>query len=121
MIDDLLRVDALITRMREALPLSAFATPELAAALQKRKPGCDLPRQWRVTEVTYAGDPGGIMCRLDDGKDGGVGGFVVSITHLTFEHKAQMAREIKAYQKHRIKSLRKLGGATMPLREDRGR
>jgi hypothetical protein len=120
LIDDLLRVDALLTGMREALPLLAAPTPELAAVIRKQKAGYDLPRQWRVIDVTYAGDPGGIMCRLDDGKEGGVGGFVVSITHLTFDRKVPMAREIAAYQKHRAKWLRKLGAHKRPLQEDRG-
>lgn len=119
MIDDLLRVNALIAGMTEALPLFASATPEMAAVMRKQKPGCELPRQWRITQVAYAGDPGGIMCRLDDGKDGGIGGFIVSITQLRFDRRAPMARQIASYQKRRVKSLRRLGGGSTPLREDR--
>jgi hypothetical protein len=114
------RVDALLARMKEALPLHAAPTPELAAMIRKQKPQENLPRQWRITDVSYAGDPGGIMCRLDDGRDGGVGGFVVSITHLMFDRRLPMAREIAVYQKHRVKSLRKLGADGRQLQEDRG-
>ena len=118
MIDNLRQVDALITKMRMALPIMAGAMPELAAVMREQLPGHALPRQWRITEVHYSGDPGGIMCRL---VDGAVGGFVVSITQLRFDRKTPCAREITAYQKHRVKGLKKLGAASLPLREHRPR
>ena len=37
--------------------------------------------------------------------------FFVSITHLTFDRRLPLAREIAAYQKHRIKRLRRSGPA----------
>ena len=114
------RVVTLIDGMRRALPLYAAVTPELAAVARAQNPGCDLPRQWRITEVNYAGDEGGIMCRLDDGGDGSLGDFVVSITHLRFARKSPLSREIEAYQKHRVKWLRRLGVAGLPLLEDHG-
>lgn len=120
MIDDPLRVDALLAKMKDSLPLLAAPMPELAAVMRRQNPGRDLPPQWRITEVTYAGDPGGIMCRLDDGQEAGLGAFVVSVTHLRFDHKVPMAREIAAYQKRRAKRLRRLGAHKRPLQEDRG-
>jgi hypothetical protein len=114
-IDDLLRVNALLAAMDAALPLHVALTPQLAAAMRKERPGRDLPREWRVTEVSYAGDPGGIMCRLDDGT-GGDNPFIVSITHLIFDRRVPMAREIATYQKRRVKWIRRMGAAKRPLR-----
>ena len=36
---------------------------------------------------------------------------LVSITHLTFDRRLPLAREIAAYQKHRVKRLRRSGPA----------
>lgn len=115
MIDDLLRVSALLGAMDKALPLHAVPTPELAAVMRKERPGRDLPRQWRITAVSYAGDPGGIMCALDDGT-GADDAFVVSITHLVFDRRVPMAREIAVYQNRRRKRLRRIGAAEQPVR-----
>ncbi|HET6158100.1 MAG TPA: hypothetical protein VFE34_07140 [Dongiaceae bacterium] len=118
-IDDLLRVDALLEGMQQMLPIRTTPTPELAAVIRQQRPGLDLQPEWQIAEVTYAGDPGGIMCRLRAGTDGGGGDFVVSITHLRFDRRVPMAREIVAYQKRRVERLRRLGADKMPLREDR--
>jgi hypothetical protein len=118
-IDDLFRVQALLDGLRQALPIRATPTPELAAVMRRQKPERVLPREWQIEDVTYAGDPGGLMCRLHDGASGDDGSFVVSITHLRFHRSVPMAREIAAYQKRRVKWLRKLGVDKMPLREDR--
>ncbi len=48
------------------------------------------------------GDEGGIVCQLDFGHEAGEKAFFVSITHLTFDRRLPLAREIAAYQKHRI-------------------
>jgi hypothetical protein len=56
--DDLLRVDALLLGLKGILPIHATPTAELAAVMRKERPGRALPQKWRVTEVTYAGDPG---------------------------------------------------------------
>ena len=53
------------------------------------------------------GDEGGIVCRLDFGQDDGEKVFFVSITHLTFDRRLPLAREIAAYQKHRVKRIRR--------------
>ena len=118
MIDDFLRVSALLSGLEGALPLHAEPIAELAAVMRRDLPGRPLPRQWRVTQVSYAGDPGGIMCRLEEESAGRT--FVVSITQLKFNARTPMAREIAAYQKHRIKWLRKMGAPKAPLVERTG-
>jgi hypothetical protein len=93
--------------LRELLPLSAAATPELATVIRQQSPRIDLPREFRITRVDYAGDEGGIMCRLvfDDDPDGQA--FFVSMTHLRFARSAPFSREIASYQKHRLKRIRR--------------
>ena len=51
------------------------------------------------------------MCYLDFSLINTSNVYIVSITHLNFNRKNPLSREIKAYCKHRIKRLRKLQDA----------
>ena len=110
-IDNPLQVELLITKLKAALPLPATATPPLLAQLQEQAAGLDLSARCQITGIHYAGDDGGIMCRLDLGTEDADKVFFVSITHLTFDRRLPLAREITAYQKHRIKRIRRGGPA----------
>lgn len=115
MIDIPDRVERLIARLRGALPLSAAVGPQLANVVREKSLDAVVPRECQITQVDYAGDEGGIMCRLDFGGAGGLGTFFVSITQLVFDRRASLAREIAAYQKHRIKRIRRLAEPGHPL------
>jgi hypothetical protein len=108
MIDNPDQVERLLAKLRQALPLAAQMTPRLLATLHDRTPGSHPTRACRITAVDYAGDEGGIVCHLeaDRAADEVV---VVSITHLDFGARLPLAREITAYQKHRIRRLRRIG------------
>ncbi len=67
MIDNPDQVARLLAELRAALPLLAAMTPELAALIREQSAGRDVPQQCHVTRVDYAGDEGGIMCKLDVG------------------------------------------------------
>src|SRR4051812_19144910 len=71
----------------------------------------DLSPRCQITGIHYAGDEGGILCKLDFGTEDADPVFFVSITHLTFDRRLPLAREIAAYQKHRVKRLRRSGPA----------
>ena len=66
------------------------------------------PHDCNVTEIRYVGDEGGIACHLDFGFGDVNAVHIVSITHLRFDRRNPLAREIEAYCKHRIKRLKKL-------------
>ena len=66
--------------------------------------------------VEYAGDEGGIVCQLDFGGEDGREVFFTSITHLSFDRRLPLAREIAAYQKHRMKRIRR-ASSVPPSRE----
>ncbi len=108
-IDDIEKTVALVERMRGSLPMRAITTKELRRALQQNS-GQDFPNECGVTEVRHLGDEGGIVCTLDFGFDDTKEVHFVSITHLRFDRKTPLAREIGAYCKHRIKRLKKLDG-----------
>jgi hypothetical protein len=98
-------VERLVDNLNAALPVPARVTPELQATLRKQN-GIEVPASGIVTWISYAGDEGGIMCRLDTGADTANAVFT-SITHLRFDPRLPLAREIVAYQKHRVKRLRR--------------
>ena len=109
MIDNPLQADLLMAKLKAALPLPARAAPLMLAQLQEQAPGLDLSPQCQITGIHYAGDEGGIVCKLDFGTEDTDPVFFVSITHLSFDRRLPLAREIAAYQKHRVKRLRRSG------------
>jgi hypothetical protein len=112
-IDNPAQVEQLIAKLRAALPLSATDSPPMLAQLQEQTPDRALPPRCQITWIHYAGDEGGIVCKLDFGNEDDRAVVVVSITYLTFDRRLPLAREIAAYQKHRIKRLRR-GSPTPP-------
>ena len=111
-IDNPLQAELLIAKLKAALPLSATVSPPLLVQLQEQATGLDLSPQCQITRIHDAGDEGGILCKLDFGHADDREVLLVSITHLTFDRRLPLAREIAAYQKHRIKRIRR--GNTAP-------
>ena len=105
MIDRPDQVERLMEHLGAALPIPARPTPELQATLQKQN-GITLPGECQVTWVSYAGDEGGIVCRLET-TSGTAEAVITSITHLRFDPRLPVARDIVTYQKHRVKHLRR--------------
>ena len=76
------------------------------ANLRGRSSAAEITMNCKVTKVFYLGDEGGITCQVTfDEKKEEV--FLVSITHLAFDRRLAIAREIAAYQKRRIKRIRR--------------
>ena len=113
MIDDVEISIVLVERMRAALPMRAFTTKRLRKTLQSGSKR-EFPHQCGVTEISYMGDEGGIICHLDFDFDDTKNTHVVSITHLWFDRRDPLAREIEASCKHRIKRLKKLHRGMVP-------
>jgi hypothetical protein len=110
MIDDPWKTDLLISMLKESLPLEANITHYLTGALMEKSPDMAVPKKCSVTSVFYTGDMGRILCGLDMGGTETNYAHVVSITHLAFDRRAPVSREIDAYQRHRIKKLKKQQG-----------
>jgi hypothetical protein len=106
-IDNQDQAERLLRKLTEVLPLSALATPVLMASLRGRSSAAKITLDCKVTKVFYLGDEGGITCHVTFDEEGKEEVFLVSITHLTFDRRLPVAREIAAYQKHRIKRIRR--------------
>ena len=110
MIDDPRKIDLLMSMLTESLPIEATITPYLAGELMGKSPDVAIPKKCNVTNVFYTGDMGGILCGLDIGGAETKTAHVVSITHLTFDRRVPLSREIETYQRHRIKKLKQQMG-----------
>jgi hypothetical protein len=109
-IDNPHQVEHLLDKMKASLPLTAAVTPALAALIQERSRAIQPARECRVVSVDYAGDEGGIVCKLQLGPVDTREVLIVSLTHLLFDRRGSLAREIAKYQEHRVKRLRRLNG-----------
>jgi hypothetical protein len=109
MIDNPAQVERLLAKLQAALPVPTRLTPEAAATLQAQHAiGRRMPPTCSITWVSYAGDEGGIMCKLAFGHQTEASVFT-SITHLRFDPRLALAREITAYQKRRVRRLQRQG------------
>jgi hypothetical protein len=106
-IDNLERTNALIEKMRSALPIHAGLGIELTSHLREQFPETADSGRCEITDINYLGDLGGIVCHLDLGCPDDKQVYIVSITHLAFECGSPLSREIAAYKKRRVKRLRK--------------
>lgn len=109
MIDDPAKAAHLLERLKECLPFPTTLSAPLMAMLRQRAAVKDVPAQAEVTQLHYAGDEGGIVCGLALPIETGGKVVFTSITHLLFDRRMPLAREIAVYQKHRVKRLRRQG------------
>jgi len=113
MIDDPRAIESLMERIRAALPMRAHVGRDVLRTLRQEAPGASLSHQCDITEVRYAGDEGGILCTLDFDDHASKEVYIVSITHVTFERRNPLWREVKRYKNRRIKRLRRLQGGVV--------
>ena len=107
MIDDLKQVSRLLVKLEGSLPLAATLRAQAVVSLNGHSFGAGAPTQYQVTAVYFLGHQDGIVCRLND-KTGEVRGeFLASITHLEFDRRQPIARDIATYQRHRVERLRR--------------
>jgi hypothetical protein len=79
--------------------------PELIVVLaRQRRPVAVKPVE-TVTDISYAGDEGGIMCHIAPSNADRM--VVVSLTHVRVPRSLPFAAAALAYQKHRVKKLKK--------------
>lgn len=96
----------LVERLKNSLPLEARLSQSLIRTLAGKSPDISIPAKGNVSDVFYTGDMGGILCCLDIGGSATEAVHLVSITHLRFDRRNPLARDIEAYQRHRTRKLK---------------
>jgi len=103
-IDDPKEAETLLERMEAQLPIPAEV--RRATANYLRAQGSFIPphRQVQISSAFDSGDEGGIVCGISPKESQEA--VVISLTHLKIPYGHPLEKEIRAYQKARIKKLR---------------
>ncbi len=105
MLDRPEKTEALLDAMEQALPFEVGLMPELIAGLSRQQRPVAVKSVETVTDISYAGDEGGIMCHITPSDVDSM--VVVSLTHVRVPRTLPFAAAALAYQKHRVKKLKK--------------
>jgi hypothetical protein len=105
MIDNPQKTARLLAALEAQVPFEIEFVPSLVNYLREQSiAGADQARHV-VSNVSYAGDEGGIVCRIIPA--GGREALVVSLTQLRVPPSMPLAAAVADYHKHRVKKLRK--------------
>ena len=110
MIDDAEKTDRLVAELKTSLPVETRLSQILMRAIVKQSPDLAVPDSCNVVSIFYMGEEGGVVCGLDIGGPDTKTPYIVSITHLSFDRRMPLFRQIDAYQRHRIKKLKQQTG-----------
>lgn len=105
MLDRPEKTEALLDAMEQTLPFEVGLMPELIVGLARQQRPVAVKPVETVTDISYAGDEGGIMCHITPSDADGM--VVVSLTHVRVPRTLPFAAAALAYQKHRVKKLKK--------------
>ena len=107
MSDDPEKTRRLLAALKASLPFEVHLTPPLARLLREEQVALAARDRQTVSEVSYLGDEGGIVCHIVP-PDGGKAA-IVSLTHVQVPPSMPLTAEVLRYQKHRVKKLRQQG------------
>jgi hypothetical protein len=105
MLDMPKKTDALLSAMTDALPFEVELSPAIVAHLARQQKPLAVKPLETVSNVSYAGDEGGIMCHIELSEGGSM--VVASLTHVRVPRTLPFAAAVIDYQKHRVKKIRK--------------
>jgi hypothetical protein len=107
MLDEPAKTQRLLEALRASLPFEVELSSSLALHLRAQKVELVAGDRHIVSDLSYAGDEGGIVCHIAraDKREA----IIVSLTHVRVPRSMPLAAEIVGYQKHRVKKLKKQG------------
>src|SRR6266700_3325218 len=98
----------LIAALKVAVPFEINLTPEVVKQLQAENGANPVQTYRTVSDLSYAGDEGGIVCHIVPPDEQQA--LFISLTHVRMPRSMPLARAVADYQKHRVKKLKKQGG-----------
>jgi hypothetical protein len=104
MLDHPEKTARLLAELKAAVPFKVALTPEVVARLRAENVAAAQVEQ-TVSDLSYAGDEGGIVCHLAPSNGGAA--LFVSLTHVRVPRSMPLSSAILHYQKHRVKKLKK--------------
>lgn len=107
MIDDQRTVADLMAKLEAHLPIPVRLTPTTVRSLRERGMKLSAERIIFIRRIFYGGDEGGILCDVTPTR-ASKEAVVVSLTHLRIAPDHPLFRDIRAYQRERVRRLAEL-------------
>jgi hypothetical protein len=107
MIDHLEKTARLLAALKAELPFEVELVPSLVNFLRAQRIAAADQTRHIVSEVSYAGDEGGIVCHIVPREKREA--LVVSLTQVRVPRSMPLAAAIADYHNHRVKRLKKQG------------
>jgi hypothetical protein len=101
MLDNPEKTTKLLAALKAAVPFEVELTEQVVKQLRMDE------KHHIVSELSYAGDEGGIVCHIVPPEKREA--LVVSLTHVRVPRSMPLAAAVVDYQKHRVKKLKKQG------------
>jgi hypothetical protein len=98
----------LLAALKAAAPFEVELTERLIKYLRAQSDVQADHTRHVVSDLSYAGDEGGIVCHMLPSQQGG-GALVVSLTQVYVRRALPFAAAVADYRKHRVKKLKKQG------------
>jgi hypothetical protein len=107
MLDNPEKTARLLAALKSAVPFEVDLTPAVVKTLQEKNIANANQMCRIVSDLSYAGDEGGIVCHIvpPDKQEA----LFISLTHVRMPRTKPLAAAVAEYQKHRVKRLRKQG------------
>jgi hypothetical protein len=105
MLDNPEKTARLLAALKAAVPFEVELTPAVVKQLQTENFVHADETHRTVSDLSYAGDEGGILCHIvppDEQR-----ALFISLTHIRMSHTMPLAAAVIDYQKHRVKKLKK--------------
>src|SRR6266699_6554926 len=106
MIDNPEKTTRLLATLKDAVPFKVELVPSLVNYLRGQRIAAGEQTEHVVSDLSYAGDEGGIVCHLQsEGREA----LVVSLTQVRVPRSMPLAAAVADYHNHRVKKLKKQG------------
>jgi hypothetical protein len=105
MLDNPKKTESLLVALKAAVPFEVELMPPLTEHLRAKNISSLNEIRQTVSDVSYAGDEGGIVCHIlpSDRREA----LIVSLTHVRMLRTMPLASVVIDYQKHRVKKLKR--------------
>jgi hypothetical protein len=107
MLDNPEKTTKLLAALKAAVPFEVELTEWLVKQLRAQHNGVADEKRHTVSDLSYAGDEGGIVCHIVQPEKREA--LVVSLTHVRVPRSMPLGAAVADYQKHRVKKLKKQG------------
>lgn len=108
MLDHPEKTARLLAALKAAVPFDVELLPALIDYLRAENLTAEVKTRQSVSDLSYAGDEGGIVCHLSPSAETRQA-LVVSLTHVRVPCSMPLSAAVASYQKHRVKKLKKQG------------